>query len=107
MKKWIDRQTLGGAGPENGTILKDQEFDKKCRVILETKDDYRAITCLIYGGMDFSVYCSIDKADHTFEAIKSELSKFMAINHDDDNVIRFSEYLFHKYYLNEDVTYWE
>ncbi|MBQ7015181.1 MAG: hypothetical protein IJN12_03565 [Clostridia bacterium] len=109
MKKWIDLSTIGGTGPEKGIILKDQELDGICRITLETYKDHRAITCGLYGNMLLTVYRSTARAEATYEELKSELGRFIALNYDNNEEVSavFYDYLFHKYYLEGDVPFWD
>ena len=101
MKKWIDLSTIGGTGPEKGIILKDQELDGICRITLETYKDHRA--------MLLTVYRSTARAEATYEELKSELGRFIALNYDNNEEVSavFYDYLFHKYYLEGDVPFWD
>lgn len=43
--------TIGRKGSENGTILKDEEYNDLCRITLEKCSRYYAVTCGIYGEL--------------------------------------------------------
>ena len=100
MKKWIDYKdghTIGGKGSENGTILKDQEFDGGCRITLEVCQKYYAITCGVYGAIVHTVFRSAETAEDTFEAMKNELGRFMSAKTTEDEEIEFYDYFCNKY----------
>ncbi len=100
MKKWTEYKestTIGKYGSENGVILKDQEFDSRCRITLEKCSRYYAITCGIYGSMVHTVLCSPEEADNLFDSMKSELGKFMSTETPVNKETDFYNYFCEKY----------
>jgi hypothetical protein len=72
--------TLGQAGSEEGTILRDEEHSLGARISLERDTSVApfAITCGIYGWMLHTRYFgSEDEAGTQYEAMKSALAALL------------------------------
>ena len=82
---WLSLSTIGCIGSENGEIIADEEYKNSCRITLEKCKRYCAITCGIYGGMVHTAFVDNDHCLEMYEAMKSDLQKFI------DKEISYSE----------------
>ncbi len=65
--------TIGQPGPENGTIIEDEEYSHACRITLERCSKYYAITCGIYGGMFHIAFSNEFSHRKMYENMKHDL----------------------------------
>jgi hypothetical protein len=73
--------TVGGTGPENGIILRDEEYSASARITLE-RDGYTpfAITCGIYDRLVHTAFFATEQeANQAFEAMKGELARIVSL----------------------------
>jgi hypothetical protein len=73
--------TIGNAGSEGGTILRDEECSLGARITLEqsTQSAPYAITCGVYGWMVHTRFFSVDAEAHSqYERMKDALWKLLA-----------------------------
>ena len=59
---WEDGNLLEKEGSEGGQVLKDEIYEKGCRVTLEKCPKYYAITCGVFGAFCHTVFCDEKKA---------------------------------------------
>ena len=70
---WENGDLLGKEGSEGGQVLKDEIYEKGCRVTLEKCPKYYAITCGVFGSFCHTAFCSEKKSEALYEQIKNEL----------------------------------
>lgn len=87
----------GEKGSENGTILKDEEYKRSCRITLEKCPCYYGITCGVYGSMVHTAFAGESDYEAKYEAMKRELSDFIDRDMNEDEAIDFYEYFTMKY----------
>lgn len=78
---WIELDTIGTTGSEEGIIQKDEEYDGSARITLETcprhgTDEY-AITCGVYGSMVHTTFGNINVIYDMYDSMKIELQCFV------------------------------
>lgn len=88
---WKDIYQPLTTGSEGGVILKDEEYENKCRVTLEKCKPYYAITCGVYGTMVHTVFCN-ENAKDMYEQIKTELQEFLDRNPSEEERYAFFDY---------------
>ncbi|MGB0082510.1 MAG: hypothetical protein WBP90_13375 [Terracidiphilus sp.] len=74
--------TLGKAGSEEGTVVRDEEYSLGARITLERdcRNPPFAITCGIYGWMLHTRYFSSQfEAETQYEAMKSALAMLLEV----------------------------
>ncbi len=72
--------TIGQRGSEQGTIIRDEEYNDGARITLEQAGLIApfAITCGIYGWTAHTVFFGDEAvAQHTFEEMKTELERIV------------------------------
>ena len=86
-------KNLGERGPENGIILKDEEYKGLCRITLEQCPRYYAVTCGVYGLMFHTAFGKMD----LYEEMKRDLQKFLEQDVTEKEAENFCEYFVKKY----------
>ena len=94
---WEDGNLLEKEGSEGGQVLKDEIYEKGCRVTLEKCPKYYAITCGVFGAFCHTVFCDEKKSLVLYEQIKDELQAFMDKETTEEEEIAFYQYFSEKY----------
>ena len=94
---WKDGDLLGKEGSEGGQVVKDEVYEKGCRITLEKCPHYYAITCGVFGAYCHTTYVSEKDAYALYEAMKSELQVFMDKETTEEEEIEFYEQFCEKY----------
>jgi hypothetical protein len=74
---WKDGDLLGKIGSEGGHVLKDEIYEKGCRVTLEVNQSCYAITCGVFGAFCHTIFCGKDASEALYLQVKNELQTFM------------------------------
>lgn len=70
-------KNINTIGPEQGIIIKDEEFNKCCRITIEKCEKYYAITCGIYGFMVHTAFVDEKNYITKYNDMKLELQEFL------------------------------
>lgn len=76
-ENWKSIMIEGDIGSEGGIVLADEEYKEECRITLEKRERYHAITCGVYGDMLHTAFCREEEANSKYEAMKAELKEFV------------------------------
>ena len=94
---WEDGDFLGREGSEGGQVVKDEVYEKGCRITLEKCPKYYAITCGVFGAFCHTVFCNEKEGLAIYEQIKMELQSFMDKKTTEEEEIAFYQYFSEKY----------
>ena len=94
---WEDGDLLGQEGSEGGQVLKDEIYEKGCRVTLEKCPKSYAITCGVFGAFCHTAFCNEKESSALYEQIKMELQAFMDKETTEEEEIEFYEQFCEKY----------
>ena len=94
---WKKLTTESQTGSENGTIITDEQYDNTCRITIDLCKAYHAITCGIYGEMVHTIFCSEEKSQDIYDAVKKMLQTFIDSNPSNEEKTRFYEQLTARY----------
>lgn len=92
-----DGATIGSAGSESGTIVRDEEHPFGCRISLERGGSIApwAVTCGIYFGFLHTAFASSEAEGNTkYSGMKADLEAIMAEENDEaryEKMRRFTE----------------
>ena len=89
--------TIGKKGPEYGEILFDEQSQGKARITLERCKNFFAVTCGIYGLMLHTAYCEEIEAMEKYREMKLDISRFLYLEHSDEELETFCEEFCNKY----------
>ncbi len=94
---WKDGDLLGKEGSEGGQVIKDEIYEKGCRVTLEKCERYYAITCGVFGAFCHTAFCNEKESGALYKQIKNELQAFMDKETTEEEEIEFYKQFCEKY----------
>lgn len=90
-------KTIGTVGSEDGKVMSDEEYKKRCRITLEKTDRYYAITCCVYGAMMHTAFANENNYKDKYESMKKDLQDFTDRETTEEEKEQFYEYFINKY----------
>jgi hypothetical protein len=88
---FIDGESIGKLGTEEGMIVKDEEYDGGARITLEREGETApfAITCGVYGWMVHTCFFGVEEAaTGAYDAMKTDLGRIVDILPDEKSFER-------------------